>query len=169
VTPDADLVEVGAPQHLSGRFKRGSRALAEPTLAFVTEKGHTFLVANGPGGASVDCTLNILASPVTLSPSWGIGAACGLWVHDNEDIWGTIDGEGIRLWALPKTWPDFVAWGALEAVVRVRYPLSIHYQLELRDGSAARVDFLDEERLVRQLKEHRVGFRCCEWTGTEAL
>ena len=52
--------------------------------------------------------------------------------------------------------------------MRVRYPLSIHYQLDLRDGAAARVDYLDEEQLTRQLKEHGVGFQCCDWTETEA-
>ncbi len=101
---------------------------------------------------------------------WGIGAVCGLWLHDKEGVYGKIESEGIRLDAMHRARPDFVAWAALEEVVRVRYPLSIHYRLELRDGSAGPyVDFLDEEQLTPCLKEHRVGFRHCDWTSKGAL
>jgi len=110
-----------------------------------------------------------LAAAILGCPLWGIGAACGLWLQDREGVYGKIESEGIRLDALHSVGPDFIAWAALEKVVRVRYPLSILYQLELRDGSAARVDFLDEEQMVPQLKEHGVGFRRCDWTGKEAL
>jgi hypothetical protein len=117
----------------------------------------------------------LILLPVALAAAllgcslWGIGAACGLWLHDKEGVYGKIESEGIRLDAVYRVGRDFVAWSELEKVVRVRYPLFIHYRLELKDGSAARVDFLDEEQLVPQLKEHGVGFRCCDWTGKEAL
>ena len=117
----------------------------------------------------------LILLPVALAAAllgcslWGIGAACGLWLQDKEGVYGKIESEGIRLDAVHSGGPDFVAWAALERVVRVRYPLSIHYQLELRDGSAARVDFLDEEQLVPQLNERGVELRRCDWTGKEAL
>jgi hypothetical protein len=110
-----------------------------------------------------------LAAVLLGCPLWGIGTACGLWLQDKEGVYGHVESEGIRLDAPHGVGPDFVAWAALEKVVRVRYPLSTHYQLELGDGLAARVDFLDEEQLVPQLKEHGVGLRRCDWTGREAL
>jgi hypothetical protein len=108
-----------------------------------------------------------LAAVILGCPLWGIGAACGLWLRDKESVYGQVESEGIRLDAPQGVGPDFVAWAALEEVMRVRYPLLIQYQLKLRDGSAARVDFLDEEQLAPQLREHGVRFRRCDWTGKE--
>jgi hypothetical protein len=110
-----------------------------------------------------------LIAVVLGCPLWGIGAACGLWLLGKEGVYGNVESEGIRLDALHRVGPDFVAWAALAKVVRVQWPLSIHYQLELRDGSAARVDFLDEEQLRPKLTENRVRFEGRRWTGEEAL
>jgi hypothetical protein len=148
-------------------------------------------VARLCGGASIGCmilfvfvlslpTRSLLLLPVALfllpvalvavllgCPLWGIGTACGLWLYEKEGIYGEVESEGIRLDALHGVGRDFVAWAALEDVVRVRSPLSIHYQLELKDGSTARIDFLAEEQLASQLHRHGVRFRRCDWTGKE--
>jgi len=71
VTPDAQLVEVGEEQHLSGRFKVGTNDSGESVLSFVTEKGTTFLVANEPAGLIVGRDVKILAysvQPYRLTP-----------------------------------------------------------------------------------------------------
>jgi hypothetical protein len=110
-----------------------------------------------------------LVAVVLGCPFWGIGAACGLWLHEKQGVYGSIECEGIRLDALHKAGPDFVAWTAVAKVVRVQYPLSLHYRLQLRDGSVVEVDFLDEEQLALQLEKHGVGFRCARWLQQEAL
>jgi hypothetical protein len=149
-------------------------------------------VARLCGGAAIGCMLlfvsilslptrSLLLLPVALillpvalaavllgCPLWGIGAVCGLWLYDKEGVYGKIDSEGIRLDALYSVGPDFVAWAAIEKVVRVRYPLSIQYELGLRDGPVARVDFLDEKQLSPHLKVHGVGFPRRDWIGEEA-
>ena len=56
VTSDADLVEVGARQDLSGRFERATSDTGESMLSFVAEKGITFLVVS-------------ITSTSTLAPS----------------------------------------------------------------------------------------------------
>jgi hypothetical protein len=108
-----------------------------------------------------------LAAVLLGCPLWGIGAACGLWLHDKEGVYGEIEIEGIRLDRLHRVGPDFVKWAALAEVVRVIYPLSIHYELALKDGSAAHVDFLDEEQLTAHLQEQEIGFRGRTWIGEE--
>jgi hypothetical protein len=99
-------------------------------------------------------------------PLWGIGAVCGLWLYDKEGVYGKIESEGIRLDSLHSVGPDFVAWAALEKVVQVRYPLSIQYELGLRDGRVARVDFMDEKQLAPHLNVHGIGFRRRAWIAS---
>src|SRR5262245_54991769 len=69
VTDDAELVEIGAPDDLRGRFERGMANAGESMLSFVTEKGDAFVVTNDPAGATVDLNLEVLAYPVQPSPS----------------------------------------------------------------------------------------------------
>jgi hypothetical protein len=81
VTPDAELIEIGSPQQLSGRFERSTSDSAESTLFFVTEKDDTFLVANDPPGTSVGCYLDVRAYPVQPSPSISRPAEKYLWIY----------------------------------------------------------------------------------------
>jgi hypothetical protein len=80
VAPDAELIEVGAQQHLAGRFERGTSDTGDPTLSFVTEKGDTFLVANDSAGMSVGCRVKVRAYPVEPSPSIRRSPEQYLWV-----------------------------------------------------------------------------------------
>jgi hypothetical protein len=80
VTPDAEIIEVGARQQLSGRFERGGSDTGETTLFFVTEKGDAFLVANDPAEATVGCSVTVLAYPVQLSPSIAKSTEQYLWI-----------------------------------------------------------------------------------------
>src|SRR5436190_1029961 len=75
---DAELVEVGPGQHLTGRFKRGTSG-GESTLSFLTEND-TFRVANDPAGATCDDRVRVLARPVQLGPSVPRDPARCLWV-----------------------------------------------------------------------------------------
>jgi hypothetical protein len=68
VTPDAQLVEVGEEQHLSGRFKGGTSVTGQSILSFVTEKGTTFLVANQPVGLTTGRDVRVLAYPSSRFP-----------------------------------------------------------------------------------------------------
>ena len=90
VTPDAQLVEVGEEQHLSGRFKVGTNDSGPLVLSFVTEKGTTFLVANDPAGLIVGRDVKILAysvQPYRLtqqSPEQYLWTLCPCSV---QDLW----------------------------------------------------------------------------------
>ena len=66
---DAELVEIGPGQRLSGRFERGPGDIGEPMLSFVTDKGDAFVVANDPAGVSVGPSVEVWAYPVQPSPS----------------------------------------------------------------------------------------------------
>jgi hypothetical protein len=70
VTSDAELVEVGAAQDLSGRFERSTSDAGESMLSFVTEKSTTFLVANDPAGVrAAECQgLRLPGPTVALDP-----------------------------------------------------------------------------------------------------
>jgi hypothetical protein len=92
-TPDAWLTEVGAAQHLSGRFERATGDAREASLSFVMEKGDTFLVANNPAGATVGCTVTVLAYPVQLSPCISRSPQQYLWVICP---WSYADLEELR-------------------------------------------------------------------------
>ena len=80
VTPDAQLVEIGARQELFGRFKRGTGAPQESSLSFVTEKGDTFLVFNDPAGVTLGRIVEVWAYPVQPSPSIPRSAEQHLWI-----------------------------------------------------------------------------------------
>lgn len=81
VTPDAELIEVGAPQHLSGRFERDTSDTGQSTLTFDTEKGDTFLVANDPSEVNVGCSVMVEAYPVEPSPSITRSSERYLWIN----------------------------------------------------------------------------------------
>lgn len=81
VTPDAELLEVGAGQQLTGRFELGASDAGESTLSFVTEQGDTFLVANDPAGATVGRSVEVLAYPVQPSPSISRSPVQHFWIH----------------------------------------------------------------------------------------
>lgn len=80
VTPDAELVEVGARRHLSGRFERGTSDGAESTLSFITDEGDSFLLANYPAGATVGRGVEVWAYPVQPSPSIPRPPGQYLWI-----------------------------------------------------------------------------------------
>jgi hypothetical protein len=82
VTPDAELVEVGAGQHLCGRFERGKSETGCSTLSFVTEEETTFLVANDPVGATVGPSVEVWAYPVQPSPSIPRPPEQYLWIAE---------------------------------------------------------------------------------------
>jgi hypothetical protein len=81
VTPDAEIIEIGAPQRLSGKFERRTSNSGDATQLFVTEKGDTFLVANDPPGTSVGCYLDVRAYPVHLAPSISRPHEKYLWIY----------------------------------------------------------------------------------------
>ncbi|MDH3460688.1 MAG: hypothetical protein OEM00_06850 [Burkholderiaceae bacterium] len=81
VTPDAELVEVGAGQHFRGRFERGKSKTGKSILFFVTEDGETFPVANNPAGASVGPSVEVLAYPVHPAPSIPKATEQYLWIN----------------------------------------------------------------------------------------
>jgi hypothetical protein len=90
VTPDAAILEVGAGQPFSGRFKRGTSNGGEPTLSFVTEKGDTFQVANDPAGVTAGRNMQVWAYPVELSPSSPRPSGQYLWIicpYSTADLW----------------------------------------------------------------------------------
>jgi hypothetical protein len=90
VAPDAELLEVGAGQHLTGQFELCTSHTGESTLSFVTEKGDTFLVANDPVGATVGRKVEVLAYPVQPSPSSTVFHGQYLWIIcpcSVGDIW----------------------------------------------------------------------------------
>jgi hypothetical protein len=91
VTPDAWLTEVGAGYPLCGRFAHHCEESA--ALAFVTETGETFLVANNPAGATVGGTVQVLAYPVQLSPCISRSPQPFLWVICP---WSYADLEELR-------------------------------------------------------------------------
>jgi hypothetical protein len=75
---DAELVEVGPGQHLTGRFERSTSG-GESTLSFLTEND-TFRVANDPAGAAVDNSVRVWARPVQLGPSVPAAPERCLWI-----------------------------------------------------------------------------------------
>ena len=80
-TRDAWLVEVGAPEDLTGRFERSiDVAAAESELSFVVENGDTFRVANNPAGAITGGLVNALAYPVQFSVLVPRSPQQSLWV-----------------------------------------------------------------------------------------
>jgi hypothetical protein len=95
-TPDAWLMEVGAAQHLAGRFEDATGA-RESALSFVTEKGESFLVANNPAGATVGCTVKVLTYRVQPSPYISRSPQQYLWVigpcsyADLEELHGRLN------------------------------------------------------------------------------
>jgi hypothetical protein len=94
MTPDAWLIEVGKPQHVSGRFDRGTSDASEGALSFVTEQGDTFLVANTPAGAIAGCAVKALVYPVQPSPSLSETSHPWLWVicpWSYADLWELRD------------------------------------------------------------------------------
>jgi hypothetical protein len=89
VTPDAQVVEVGARQKLSGRFERGTSDTRESSLSFVTEKD-TFLVSNDPAGAALGRSVEVWAYPVQPSPSIPRPPEQYLWIicpYSSADLW----------------------------------------------------------------------------------
>ncbi|MFC1573540.1 hypothetical protein ACFL6M_08095 [Candidatus Eisenbacteria bacterium] len=90
ITPDAEIVAVGAEQRLCGRFERATCRSGESTLAFVTLEGDTFLVANDPAGATVGRSVEVCAYPVQLSTSVPRPPGRYLWIIcpcSADDIW----------------------------------------------------------------------------------
>jgi hypothetical protein len=90
VTPDAQLVEVGEEQHLSGRFKGGTSVTGQSILSFVTEKGTTFLVANQPVGLTTGRDVRVLAYPVQPVPLTTKSLEQYLWIIcpcSAQDLW----------------------------------------------------------------------------------
>lgn len=90
VTPDALLVQVGAGQHVRGRFAQTTSETVDSTLSFVTEEGSTFLVANDPAGATAGPSVEVLAYPVQLPPSPPTPPGEYLWIigpHSEADLW----------------------------------------------------------------------------------
>jgi hypothetical protein len=75
---DAELVEVGPGQHLTGRFERRTSG-GESMLSFLTESD-TFRVANDPVGATVDDSVRVSARPVQRGPSVRRAPARCLWI-----------------------------------------------------------------------------------------
>src|SRR5450432_1341217 len=96
VTPDAQLVEVGARHKLSGRFERGTSDTRESSLSLVTEKGDTFLVSNDPAGAAIGRSVEVWAYPVQPSPSIPRPPGQYLWII-------------LRLTPMPMQAPDIAA------------------------------------------------------------
>jgi hypothetical protein len=94
---------------------------------------------------------------------WGIGLTCGLWLYNRERIAGELERNGIRLDTPDSPGIDYVTWAVLSEVEQMRFPMSIHYRLKLRDGSSRHVDLMDEEQLVIALKENEVTFRRRDW------
>ena len=90
VTSDADLVEVGARQDLSGRFERSTSDTGESMLSFVAEKGITFLVANDPAKMSIGQSVKVCAYPVQPSPLTRRPPGQYLWIIcplSAADLW----------------------------------------------------------------------------------
>jgi hypothetical protein len=88
--PDAELIEVGAGQQLTGRFELRTSHTGESTLSFVTEKGDRFLVANDPVGATVGQSVEVQAYPVQPSPSIPKCPGQYVWITcrcSTADIW----------------------------------------------------------------------------------
>ncbi len=88
--PDAQLVEVGAPQKLSGRFERGTSVSQQSSLYFVTENGDTFLVFNDPARATLGRNVDVWAYPVQPPPSIPRPPEEYLWVicpSSPADLW----------------------------------------------------------------------------------
>jgi len=80
LTPDAQLVEVGEEQDLSGCFKRETSDSGESILSFATEEGRRYLVANEPAGLSRwSEVVKVTAFPVELSRMFQSSDPC-LWI-----------------------------------------------------------------------------------------
>jgi hypothetical protein len=92
-------------------------------------------------------------------PLWGISAACGLKVHQLEGVYASVGADGLQLHSLQEAHPNFVAWPALEEVLKMHYPLCEPYLLKLKQGSKVRVDFVDEGLLKRHLEERGTKFQ----------
>ncbi len=78
--PDAELLEVGAGQQLTGRFELCQTHPGESTLTFVTEQGVMFPVANDPVGATVGRRVEVLAYPVRPAVSLVKSPGQYLWI-----------------------------------------------------------------------------------------
>ena len=87
---DAEFVEIGAAQHLRGRFEPVPTATADSTLSFVTEDGTAFLVANDPAGATVGTSVAVCAYSLQRSPSTPKPPERYLWIIgpcSAADVW----------------------------------------------------------------------------------
>jgi hypothetical protein len=90
VTSDANLVEVGAAQDLSGRFERSTNDSGESMLSFATEEGTTFLVANDPAGVRAGRRVEVCAYPVQPSVLTRRFPGQYLWIicpYSAADLW----------------------------------------------------------------------------------
>jgi len=90
VTPDAQLVEVGEEQQISGRFKVGTSDRGESILSFVTDEGTTFLVANEPAEMVADRDVRVSAYPVEPYPTTPKSTKHYLWIicpYSTQDLW----------------------------------------------------------------------------------
>jgi len=90
VTPDAQLVEVGAGRDLRGRFEPRTNDVGESMLRFVTEGGDSFVVVNDPAGAAVGRTVEVWAYPVQPSPSIPRPPEQYLWIicrYSAAELW----------------------------------------------------------------------------------
>ncbi len=74
--PGAELMEVGTPRQLRGRFE----STRESDLCFVAETGDSFLVANDPPGLNVGRSMEVLAYPVQPPPTIQRPAGQYLWI-----------------------------------------------------------------------------------------
>ncbi len=89
-TSDAELLEVGPGDRVSGRLERVTSDTGESTFSFVTEKGDVFLVANDPASAAIGQNVDVLAYPVKPSPSIRRPSGKYLWIIcpcSGADLW----------------------------------------------------------------------------------
>jgi hypothetical protein len=78
--PEAEIVEVGPRQFLTGRLWRSNTAGGKPEWSFVTEHGDRFLVANDPDGARNGYQGGVCAHSVVRCPMTSEHPLPSLWV-----------------------------------------------------------------------------------------